>query len=132
MSLERNEIMDANNLFYQAFNQGDYSMMDDLWARQHDVCVIHPGWAPLHGRESVMKSWRRILRGVMDHTTIITNAKVYLMQGSAFVLCYEPLPNTVLIATNVFVKEGGIWKMVHHQAGVVYQVVVEPDESAVH
>jgi hypothetical protein len=27
------------------------------------------------------------------------------------------VPGARLVATNVFVREGGAWKMVHHQAG---------------
>jgi hypothetical protein len=33
------------------------------------------------------------------------------------VICFEEIMNTFLVATNVFVREGRVWKMVHHQAG---------------
>jgi hypothetical protein len=132
MPTVRDEVMSANSLFYQAFNQGDYPVMDDLWASIHDVCVIHPGWAPLHGRAPVMKSWRRILKEPPGYTTTITDAKAYLMEGAAFVLCYETLPEVVLIATNIFVLENERWKMVHHQSGQVYQDVLMSSQNAVH
>ena len=79
-----------------------------------------------------MKSWRRILKEATVHTTTIADAKVYLMEGAAFVLCYEPLPEAVLIATNVFVLENERWKMVHHQSGQVYQDVLMSSQNAVH
>ena len=41
------------------------------------------------------------------------------MNGGAFVVCYERLGPNFLIATNLFVKEDGAWKMVHHQAGPI-------------
>ena len=35
----------------------------------------------------------------------------------ALVVCYEAVGQSVLVATNGFVREAGAWKMVHHQAG---------------
>ena len=32
-------------------------------------------------------------------------------------ICFEEISGSFLIATNIFVREGGRWKMVHHQAG---------------
>jgi len=32
-------------------------------------------------------------------------------------VCYEVLEGGFLAATNVFVREDGAWRMVHHQAG---------------
>ena len=34
----------------------------------------------------------------------------------AFVTCHEVLPSGRLAATNVFVREGDAWRLVHHQA----------------
>ena len=44
---------------------------------------------------------------------------VYLYGETASVVCIERLPTGVLIATNVFVREAGVWRMVHHHAGPV-------------
>ncbi len=32
-------------------------------------------------------------------------------------ICYEVLGPNVLVATNVFLREDGAWRMVHHHAG---------------
>ena len=37
--------------------------------------------------------------------------------SSAYVICYEKVTNGVLIATNIFVREDGAWRMIHHHAG---------------
>ncbi len=42
-----------------------------------------------------------------------------MLGESAFVVCGEALDGDELIATNYFVREDGVWKMVHHQAGPV-------------
>ncbi|HEY8013978.1 MAG TPA: DUF4440 domain-containing protein, partial [Dongiaceae bacterium] len=49
---------------------------------------------------------------------------------SAFVICYEEIEGAVLIATNLFVREGRSWKMTHHQAGPVATPSEEEEESS--
>jgi hypothetical protein len=52
------------------------------------------------------------------------------MLGTAgFVVCHEVLPEGVLVATNVFVREDGAWKVVHHQAGPVATAAAEPPSA---
>ena len=41
----------------------------------------------------------------------------YVIDGAAFVICTEHLPDGDLVATNVFALEHGRWRLVHHQAG---------------
>ena len=48
---------------------------------------------------------------------ICSNASAYVLRDVAYVLCHEHVKQTALAATNVFVREGGGWRMVHHQAG---------------
>jgi hypothetical protein len=45
------------------------------------------------------------------------------------VLCHEHVEQTALAATNVFVREGGGWKMVHHQAGPSPPPSVDPGDT---
>jgi hypothetical protein len=35
---------------------------------------------------------------------------------SGYIVCYEAIDGGFLVATNVFVREDGGWKMVHHQS----------------
>ena len=110
------QVLSANEAFYAAFRGSDLKAMDAVWAKKADVAVIHPGWPSLDGRKNVMESWRGIMAsGVPDIHSV--DPKVYVNGDSAFVICYEDIGSGFLIATNVFVKEGGAWRMVHHQAG---------------
>ena len=43
--------------------------------------------------------------------------QAFIYGDAATVLCFEAVGGGYLIATNNFVREGGRWKMVHHQAG---------------
>lgn len=97
--------------------------MDDAWAQDAAVACIHPGWPVLTDRARVMTSWRAILSDLPGgeapevscadpHTTIVGEV--------GYVICKERIGPHTLLATNVFVREGGRWRMVHHHAAPVY------------
>jgi ketosteroid isomerase-like protein len=114
-------VLAANRGFYRAFAERDLAAMDALWARDAPVACIHPGWDALIGRAAVMASWRDIFG---QPTAIACRAERILRHGdTACVICHEALGEApdggLLIATNLFVREAGAWRMVHHQAGGV-------------
>jgi len=91
--------------------------MNELWAREAEVVCIHPGWAPLDSRPSVMESWGAILGNPDAPVVRCRDARVNLLGEVAVVVCYEVIGKGVLVATNIFMREQGLWKMAHHQAG---------------
>jgi ketosteroid isomerase-like protein len=108
----------ANDAFYLAFNTRDLGQMEQLWAADYPCVCIHPGWSPLIGREAILDSFEGIFSGSGEGNTIIHHEPRVLPQGDLFsVVCYEQLQGGWLSATNNFVIEGGIAKIVHHQAG---------------
>jgi ketosteroid isomerase-like protein len=122
----------ANEAYYSAFAGNDYAAMDALWSNEQAIAIIHPGWEPLHGRKSVMESWRNIMDGPGESTIHCLDAVVYIMGDTAFVICTERLPETDLVATNIFVMEQDKWKMVHHQAGLLPMMLQEMPAGIVH
>lgn len=130
MSGEERELLGVNAAFYSAFRAGDLDRIDELWARERDVAVIHPGWPAVHGREAVLDSWRRIVTGGNAPEIVCGEARAYCMGEVAFVICIEHLPGGDLVATNIFVREGGAWRLVHHQAGPTPSAA-PPDPSEV-
>jgi hypothetical protein len=111
----------ANEAFYRAFVARDIAQMESLWSGTAFVGCIHPGWSALRGREVVMASWRSILASGESPRVVCANATAHMLGDSGFVLCEERVGSAVLIATNVFSLERGVWKMVHHQAAPVAQ-----------
>ncbi len=109
-------VLKANQSFYRAFAERDLATMEKLWSTKKSVAVIHPGWTGLDGRKAVIDSWRRILANPDSPDIKVAQAKAYVFEKMAFVVCYEILESGVLIATNIFVKQDGSWKMVHHHA----------------
>jgi ketosteroid isomerase-like protein len=128
MQADEQEILAANARFYQAFADSDLSAMDELWAREESVGCIHPGWSLLSGRESIMSSWRAILRhrgGIIA----FSEPSVHLRGTMGMVVCREHIGEHVLLATNVFVRENGRWSMIHHHAAPVMPEDEDEDEE---
>lgn len=116
--MSREEVLFANEAFYQAFADGDVAAMAALWAEELPIACLHPGAEPVSGREAVMASWQAVLRE--PPPVACRGPKVYETgPDGAFVICWEEVGGGFLIATNIFARERGQWRMVHHQAGPI-------------
>jgi ketosteroid isomerase-like protein len=114
---ERDAILFANEAFYLAITHRDIDAMSQVWAERGPVACLHPGWAALYGREEVLDSWRRILSHDEAPKIICREPQVQVHGDVAVVVCYEDIDGQLLVATNIFRREGRSWQMVHHQAG---------------
>lgn len=126
---DEDAVLALNQAFYRAFASLDYAAMDALWARSLPVACLHPGWTLLLGREPVMESWRALLTGTQQPAIHPRNERVLLLGDSALVLCEEVLPGTVCAASNLFVREEGAWRLVHHQAGPLAPAAERPPQT---
>lgn len=129
MSDDDRALLAANDAFYRAFSGRDAEAMAGLWARTVPVACIHPGWDVLTDHDTVVASWRRLLANPGSPAVRCRDARAFVMGAAGFVVCHEVLPEGVLVATNVFVREDGSWKVVHHQAGPVATAAAEPPAS---
>jgi ketosteroid isomerase-like protein len=113
------EVLAANASFYRAFTEGDLASMQALWAKDAPLSCLHPGMPTLAGRQKVLESWARILERPPPAPMTCAEARVQLLGETALVLCYEGSGDNPshLAATNVFVREAGSWRLVHHHAG---------------
>ena len=116
-------VLAANERFYSAFATRDIGEMDVLWAADHAVTCIHPGWMALTGREDVMASWEAILSNPGQPRVVQGGAEAALYGDTAVVTCREFVAGAMLIASNVFVRENGSWRLAHHHSSPVMQQV---------
>jgi hypothetical protein len=109
-------VLNANLDFYRAFNERSLKAMEALWATAAPVLCVHPGWTAVTGREPVLQSWRAILANPDAPRVMCHDDRAFLYGDVAIVQCEEELDTGHLIATNMFIRENGNWKMIHHQA----------------
>ncbi len=114
---DTDSLLFANEAFYRAFADRDIQAMADIWSREKPVSCLHPGWGPLFARSEVISSWAAILSSPDAPKIRCFNPQAQIYGDVGTVICFEKLRDGVLVATNVFVREGSLWKMVHHQGG---------------
>jgi len=117
----------ANDSFYDAFAAADLKAMEAVWADLPTVYCCHPGWPPLTSHAEVMASWRDILADAGPIPVTCTAPRPHLFGEVGVVCCYERFANQHLVATNLFIRAGGQWRMFHHHAGPLAKV---PEEAA--
>lgn len=125
MSADEAEVRHANLGLYRAFEALDLGRMAAAWSEVEPVSCLHPGWAIAEGRAEVMRSWRTIFENTEHISFEVRDERVEVRGELAWVVCTEVIRapggdgeavEGALRATNVFRKEGGVWKVVHHHA----------------
>ena len=110
------EVLAANELFYDAFRSGDVAAMEALWSERDDVSVYHPNWPGITGRDDVMVSWHQVMVLSEPPAIFCSNPTVIRRGRVAIVFCTEDIEGHEMTASNVFVDQGGVWRMTGHHA----------------
>ena len=116
----------ANREFYRAFERLDIEAMRAVWLDDDSIQCVHPASERLVGRERVLGSWAAIftatdaIRFELEDLTIESvgdfawaSAIERIRPGSSG----EPLSEAV--ATNLFVRRAGVWKLQLHHASPI-------------
>ena len=117
----------ANAAFYRAFEALDLRAMEEVWAHGEHVKCVHPGWPLLTGWEAVRASWETIFLNTQEMRFTLTDVRVAAAGDLAWVTCTENILSdtdgrvgvTSILATNLFERDRGAWRMVHHHASHV-------------
>lgn len=112
-------VTEANRSFYAAFEHCNLQAMKEIWGDGDHVQCLHPAANCIEGREDVLESWRLVLRG--DFQIRLENVRVHATQTSGYVTCVEVMnagnATGRTVATNIFERQNGEWKLVLHQGG---------------
>ena len=127
----------ANASFYEAFNKRDLELMKKVWASNVSATCVHPGWPPLKGFESILNSWAGIFENSGNMEVQISDVRVLASGDLAWVSCIEKLYTIAesgvlasqVFSTNLFLREGVLWKMVMHHASPVPDIRKTDDVS---
>ena len=117
----------ANAAFYLSFEQADVDAMAAVWDDEQPEALscIHPGWAPLHGRRQVLRSWSAVMAGTGSIQFVLTDVQVFVEGDTAVVTCTENVLTGSIasggagaaVATNVYRRREDGWKLQVHHAG---------------
>ncbi|WP_255195590.1 YybH family protein [Halorarius litoreus] len=121
------EVRAASDRFYDALERmanGDAGPMMEVWSHADDVTTMHPiggrevGWAEVEG------PWGAVAELAGDGTITRADQLVRVVGDCAYELTTEKVSftlagervDTEVRATNVYRREDGEWKIVHHHA----------------
>lgn len=116
---EEQRVIEVNTAMYDAFNTHDIEAMTQLWADDVPVACIHPGWAAVRGRANVLAAWAAILANPDQPRILVGAAEAHVEGDSAWVICRELVSGSPLASTNLFTKQDGRWRIVHHHSSPV-------------
>ncbi|MEM7406702.1 MAG: nuclear transport factor 2 family protein [Pseudomonadota bacterium] len=111
----------AEQAFYNAFEQRDLSAMRALWDATDDIVCVHPMASPLQGVTAVMQSWQQLFAGdemLRFKPHIISR---FVNDSLATHHLYEQIffgprgrDSSVVIATNAYRLTDTGWRMIMH------------------
>jgi ketosteroid isomerase-like protein len=130
----KQEILAVNDRFYAALAEADLAAMIELWHHSPNTECIHPGWDRLRGWPAIQESWTRIFQHQGPLPVQASEPLVHWCSDMAWVTCYENVTvqerGTVqisqMMATNVFERIEGRWRMVIHHASPAPPGVIQP------
>ena len=121
------EVTQANLAFYRAFESLDIAEMDRIWSPQEYVTCIHPGWSLRVGWPAVRDSWVLIFNNTFSMTFELSEIQIQVAGDIAWVICTENITSrqgdtdreSQVLATNLYERIGGEWKIIHHHGSPV-------------
>jgi ketosteroid isomerase-like protein len=121
---ETAEVEEANARFYRAFESMDLAEMEQVWSHGDYVRCIHPGWSMLSGWDVVRQSWEALFKDSREMRFSLSDVTARVEGNLAWVTCTENILSeargnisvTSVLATNVFERQGGDWRLVLHHA----------------
>jgi ketosteroid isomerase-like protein len=133
------QVEDANGAFYAAFESADLDAMQDLWLDDPDTLCVHPGALPVRGTGAINRSWALIMANTPYIQFFLTDVEVSVWENAASVTCTENVltaddrtgPDSFggakAVATNVFVRTPGGWRLWIHHASPVLSAGADDD-----
>jgi ketosteroid isomerase-like protein len=129
------EIRQASERFYAALNReinGDPGPMVELWSQGSDVATMHPLGGRELGWEEVRAGWEQAAQAISEGQISLDDLVVIpIADDVAYTLGTEHGQMKVggepvridWRVTNIYRREGGGWRIVHHHADVSPAVV---------
>lgn len=119
------EVREASDRFYVALLSmlnGDAAPMADVWAHDAGVSTMHPLGGREVGWDAVRGSWEGAAQAFDGGGIEVSDLEVSVLGDIAYTTGIEHVDATLggkslhfdIRATNIFRREDGEWKIVHH------------------
>jgi ketosteroid isomerase-like protein len=114
-----------NRRYYDAFQSLDIEELGRIWWHDEAACCIHPGWDARHGWPAVRGSFEEIFANTKSIRFALGDVRSRVVGDIGYVCCVENLVSEegesgdylgAVLATNVFERRRGEWRLVHHHA----------------
>jgi ketosteroid isomerase-like protein len=116
-----NTPQDAEAAFYDAIERCDLPLLEAVWSGDDTIVCIHPGSSRIEGRQAVVESFSDIFADAPAINYSITDTLQTGNDALAIHLVREEVEIdgqvvSVMVATNIYHREGEGWKMLLHHS----------------
>ncbi len=116
------EVKAASDRFYSALSRMDVTQLPEIWSHSETVTTMHPMGGEQVGWEAVRESFEQAAGAMTDVHVEIADQTIQAGDDMAYEVGVERGHGTVAgesisiehRVTNVYRREGGQWKLVHH------------------
>jgi ketosteroid isomerase-like protein len=128
------EVREVSKQFYTGLTKmldGDLSVMDTIWSHDETVTTMHPIDGRETGWDAVKNSFIQFSKASSSGSVKLTDQLIRVqgdlayeigVETGQFGLAGQPITIKQRV-TNVYRREGGQWKMVHHHADLSRSMV---------
>ena len=121
------EVRNASNQFYAALNKmvnWNPQPLSDIWSHNSAVTTMHPIGGRQVGWKEVWKTWDQTAQAASEGQVKLQDQFIRVVgdlayeigvENASFKLATQKLTDQVRV-TNIYQKEGGTWKIVHHHS----------------
>jgi ketosteroid isomerase-like protein len=128
------EVRAASEGFYSALNRmanGDAGPMGDIWSHSAGVTTMHPIGGRETGWEKVRNSWEQVAQLSSKGQVTLSDQFIQIAGDVAYELGVEHVEMTLgghpvadeWRVTNIYRREAGAWKIVHHHTDAARSMV---------
>lgn len=127
----------ANDAFYDAFRTGNADVMASTWMEADNVSCAHTLSGLVTGFDDVIQSWRSLFAQGRPTDVNFEVLSMQVRRNLSWVICRQFITTIrgqgsiagERVATNVFQKQKGRWRLVHHHSSPVVVDDAEQERS---
>jgi len=128
------EVCEASKKFYAGLNRmanGGNNALADAWVNNASVTAMHPIGGREVGWDAVMGSFNQVAQLASEGKVELKNQLIQVLGDAAYEVGIEQAQfklaghevSSEHRVTNIYQKDGGTWKMVHHHTDVAPAMV---------